>query len=36
MNLQRISECAENQEGKQFLFHKGLGSLPSLHSEVFA
>ncbi len=36
MNLQRISEFAENQEGNPFLLHKGPGHLPSLHSEVFA
>ncbi len=36
MNLQRISEFAENQEGKTFLLVKRLGRPPSLHPEVFA
>jgi hypothetical protein len=36
MNLQRISEFAENQEGKTFLLVKWPGRPPSLHPEVFA
>jgi hypothetical protein len=36
MNLQRISEFAENQEGKASLLTKWPRRPPSLHSEVFA
>jgi hypothetical protein len=36
MNLQRISESAEIQEGKASIFVKCLERPPSLHPEVFA
>ena len=36
MNLQRISEFAENQEGKASLLAKWPRRAPSLHPEVFA
>jgi len=36
MNLQRISEFAENQEGKASLLAKWPIRAPSLHPEVFA
>ncbi|MEY3800112.1 MAG: hypothetical protein RLZZ406_1416, partial [Pseudomonadota bacterium] len=36
MNLQRISEFAENQEGKASLLAKWPRKPPSLHPEVFA
>jgi Holliday junction resolvase len=36
MNLQRISEFAENQEGKAFLLVKQPRRASRLHSEVFA
>ncbi len=36
MNLQRISEFTEIQEGKASIFVKYLERPPSLHPEVFA
>ena len=36
MNLQRISEFAENQEGKSFFWIKRLEWPSGLHPEVFA
>ncbi len=36
MNLQRISEFTENQEGKASLLAKSPRSPPSLHPKVFA
>ena len=35
MNLQRISECTENQVGKASLLTKWARRPPSLHPEVF-
>ena len=36
MNLQRISDFAENQGGRSYLFNKYSKSSEYLHSEVFA
>jgi hypothetical protein len=36
MNLQRISEFAENQEGNAIFITLEAGALPRLHAEVFA
>lgn len=36
MNLQRISDFAENQGGRSFLFNKYSKNQEYLHAEVFA